>query len=74
MPGMVAAYSFDGMNILIAAIRTSGGPEKERIQQAISHIRHTGVTGQIQFDSKGNRSGSFVPENTKNGLPVTLSY
>lgn len=74
MPGMVAAYSFDGMNILIAAIRTSGGPGKEGIQQAISNIRHTGVTGQIQFDSKGNRSGSFVPENTKNGVPVTLSY
>jgi branched-chain amino acid transport system substrate-binding protein len=74
MPGMVASYAFDGMNILIEAIRTSGGPEKERIQEALSKMQYAGVTGRIQFDSKGNRSGSVVPENTKNGVPVTVSY
>ena len=74
MPGMVAAYAFDGMNLLIEAIRTSGGPEKEKIQQALSKIQYDGVTGQIQFDNKGNRSGPVDLKGIKNGVPVNVSY
>lgn len=57
IPGMVASYAFDGMNILIEAIRTSGSSERENIQEALSRIRYDGVTGLIQFDSMGNRKG-----------------
>jgi branched-chain amino acid transport system substrate-binding protein len=60
MPGRVAAYAFDGMNVLIEAIRTSGSQEREKIQQALYKINYEGVTGRIQFDSKGNRLGSYV--------------
>jgi len=74
MPGMVAAYAFDGMNLLIEAIRTSGAPEREKIQQALSKIHYEGVTGRIQFDSKGNRSGSIDLKGTKNGVPVDVSH
>lgn len=60
LPGRVASYAFDATNVLIEAIRNSGGPEREQIQQALSEIQYEGVTGQIQFDDKGNRSGSLT--------------
>ena len=74
MPGMVAAYAFDGMNLLIEAIRTSGTPEREKIQQALSKIHYEGVTGRIQFDSKGNRAGSVDLKSIKNVMPVDGSH
>jgi len=70
MPGMVAAYAFDGMNVLIEAIKTSGGPEREKIQKALSKIHHEGVTGQIQFDDKGNRKGTYLLMNIKSMIPA----
>ena len=57
---MVAAYAFDGMSVLIEAVRISGSPEREKIQEALSKIQYEGVTGRIQFDDKGNRLGNFV--------------
>lgn len=69
IPGSVAAYAFDGMNVLIEAIRISGSPDREKIQQALSEIQVEGVTGQIKFDDKGNRTGSFKLMVIKNGLP-----
>jgi branched-chain amino acid transport system substrate-binding protein len=71
MPGMVAAYAFDGMNLLIEAIKSSGGPEREKIQQALYNIHYEGVTGRIQFDGKGNREGNIAVVKILNGLPVT---
>ena len=69
-PGMVAAYAFDGINLLIEAIRNSGGPEREKIQQALSNIHYEGVTGQIQFDDKGNRKGTYRLMNIKSMIPI----
>jgi branched-chain amino acid transport system substrate-binding protein len=56
LPDIVAAYAYDGMNLLIDAIR-SGGTERENLQKAISNIHFTGVTGLIEFDARGNRKG-----------------
>jgi len=71
MPGMVASYAFDGMNLLIEAISISGGPEREKIQEALLKIHVEGVTGPIGFDSKGNRQGNFAVMKILNGLPDT---
>ncbi|MBN1789490.1 MAG: ABC transporter substrate-binding protein [Bacteroidales bacterium] len=60
LPGMAAAFAYDGMNVLIEAIRLAGGPEREKIQQSLLKLNHEGVTGHIQFDGKGNRLGSFT--------------
>ena len=73
MPGMVAAYAFDGMNLLIEAIRTSGGPEREKIQEALLKIYYEGVTGPVRFDAKGNRVGKVAVVKILNGLPVAAS-
>ena len=71
VPGEVAAYSFDGMNLLIEAIKNSGTGRRE-IQNYLSKIHYTGVTGSIQFDNKGKRMGTPGLMQIKNGIPVPV--
>jgi branched-chain amino acid transport system substrate-binding protein len=68
-PGAVATSAFDGMNLLIEAIK-KGGIEREKIQKALSEIRYEGVTGLIQFDQKGNRSGALILTSVKADTPA----
>ena len=68
-PGIVAAYSYDGMNCLIKAIRISG-LDRVEIQKSLAKIRLEGVTGVIQFDDKGKRIGTPVFMEMKNGILV----
>lgn len=56
-PRAVAAYAYDGMRLIVAAIRIAG-LDREKIQEAIANIEDLeGVTGLIEFDAKGNRIG-----------------
>ena len=71
LPGADADYAFDGMNILIEAIR-KGGTERENIQKALAEIKFEGVTGTIQFDDKGNRKGKPGFVEIKNGIMVPV--
>lgn len=71
LPGAVAAYSFDGMSLLIDAIRNAG-PDREKIQKALAKIHFEGVTGAIQFDDKGKRMGTPGLMEIKNGIPVAV--
>jgi branched-chain amino acid transport system substrate-binding protein len=71
-PGMVASYSYDGMKILIEAIRKAGIPDREKIQKALQEIHYDGVTGLIRFDDKGNRRGNFEVTNIKKGVPFAI--
>jgi len=50
----VAAYAFDGMNVLLTAIKSSGY-NRERFYKAMAKTNYEGVTGKIQFDKNGNR-------------------
>ena len=59
IPGMSASFSFDGMSVLIEAIKSAGSNDREKIQKSLENIRYNGVTGIIQFDEKGNRMGKF---------------
>ena len=68
-PGTVATFAFDGMNLLIEAIK-KGGFDREKIQKALSEIRYEGVTGLIQFDQKGNRSGTIILTPVKEHTPA----
>ena len=70
MPGLVASYSYDGMSVLIEAIKTAGSSDREMMQKALENIHYKGVTGTIQFDGKGNRSGNFKVMKTIDGVPV----
>lgn len=69
-PGPVAAYAYDGMNLLIEAIKVAGAPDCEKIQKALKNINYEGVTGSIRFDGYGNRMGAFKTAKLKNGIPV----
>jgi branched-chain amino acid transport system substrate-binding protein len=69
LPGQVATYSFDGMMILIKAIKIAG-LDREEIQKSLIKIHYEGVSGSIQFDDKGKRIGSPVIMKMKNGVLV----
>jgi branched-chain amino acid transport system substrate-binding protein len=68
-PGLVAAYAYDGMNLIIEALKEASVPEREKIQKALENIHYEGVTGPVQFDDKGNRIGPFKTTELKNGIP-----
>jgi len=71
LPGAIAAYSFDGMSLLIEAIRKAG-TDRIEIQKALTKLHFEGVTGAIQFDDKGKRMGTPGLMEIKNGVPVPV--
>ncbi|NSW95105.1 MAG: ABC transporter substrate-binding protein [Bacteroidales bacterium] len=69
-PGPVASYMYDGMNVLIEAIRKAGNPDREKIQKTLYEIDYKGITGRIRFDQRGNRNGILELEKTVSGIPA----
>ena len=69
-PGMMAAYAYDGMSILIKAILDAGGPDREIIQESLKRIQHNGITGSVRFDANGNRTSPLQIVKIVNGFPV----
>jgi branched-chain amino acid transport system substrate-binding protein len=57
IPGEVAAYAYDGMNVIIKAVRNSG-LDRDKVQKSMAKVHYEGVTGLILFDDKGNRLGA----------------
>jgi len=70
-PGPVAAYAYDGMNLIIEAIRKSG-TDREAIINTLNTIKFDGVTGNIQFDEQGNRREIPGLMEIKDGTPVNM--
>jgi len=71
-PGPVAAYAYDGINVIIEVIKKAG-PDRDKIIDAFSKINYkTGITGEIQFDKNGNRSGNAGLMLIKNGVPIAI--
>ena len=70
-PGPVAAYAYDGANIIIEIIKKTG-PDRDKIIDALSKIRYSGVTGEIQFDNKGNRGDKTGLMKLNNGDPIPI--
>ena len=70
-PGSVAAYSYDGMGLIIEAIRKSG-LERDAIIESVKEMRYEGVTGTIEFDANGNRKGKPGFLKIKSGVPVAV--
>ena len=69
--GVLDKYNVELIGAKIEAIKKAG-LERENIQKALFKIQSEGVTGLIQFDEKGNRSGSLIVTPVKNGAPVIL--
>lgn len=71
IPGAAATYAFDGMNLIIEAIKQSG-LNREKVQEAMTKINYKGVTGPIQFGQYGNRLGIYKPMNIHRQLKVVV--
>ena len=71
MPGEIGAYAYDGMNLIIEAIRNAG-LDREKIQKSLAKIHYEGVTGVIKFDDKGNRIGAATLMEIKNGIQIAV--
>jgi len=68
-PSEIAAYAFDGMNLIIEGIKSSNY-NRNKVQKAMSEISYNGVTGTIQFDERGNRKGNPYLKELINGMLV----
>ncbi len=55
VPGIVAAYSFDGASLIIKSIKKAG-TDKQKIRDQLAESKYEGITGQISFDVHGNRN------------------
>ncbi len=67
-PSPVAAYAYDGIHVIIEAVKKAG-PDRDKVIEALSTIRYFGSTGEIRFDEKGNRAGKARLMLVKNGVP-----
>ncbi len=56
-PGAAGAHGFDGARVLIEALRAAGGAGGETLRTALAATRTDGLTGRIEFDSRGDRKG-----------------
>ncbi|GIW34592.1 branched-chain amino acid ABC transporter substrate-binding protein [Meiothermus sp.] len=60
-PEAYAVYAFDAANVILnaleAAIKANGGkkPTREQVARAVREVKLDGLTGRIEFDSKGDR-------------------
>ncbi len=69
--GAIAAYAYDGANLIIEAI-LKNGVDRELIRDYLAKIKYQGVTGLIQFDDKGNRKGNPNLMQIQNGIPAII--
>jgi branched-chain amino acid transport system substrate-binding protein len=70
---LYAPYAYDATQVLIAAMRRADSAEPAKIIKELAKTDHTGVTGQIRFDAKGDTVGGAVTlYQVKNGTWVTL--
>lgn len=71
LPGPVAAFAFDGMNLLIEAVKKTAG-DRDKVQESLMNSDYDGITGRIQFDERGNRKGNAGLLRFVNGKPVAV--
>ena len=75
-PGPAAAYAYDGINVIVEAIRNAKPDrnsiidDREKIIDVFSKVNYSGITGEIQFDENGNRIGKVGLIEIQNGHPV----
>ena len=67
-PGVLAAYTYDAVNVGLAAIHTAGSTDFDKVVAALKAYSGAGVTGKIEFDAKGQlKTGVFTRLVVRNG-------
>jgi branched-chain amino acid transport system substrate-binding protein len=68
-----APYAYDAASVMIEAMKQAGSTEPGKYLPALAKIQHTGVTGPIQFDEKGDiKGGAITLYQVKNGQWAVL--
>lgn len=68
-----APYAYDAAQVLIAAMRRADSTDPRKVLAALPETAHTGITGTIRFDAKGDIvSGAVTLYQVKNGTWVAL--
>jgi branched-chain amino acid transport system substrate-binding protein len=57
---LYAAYCYDAVNVMIAAMQKAGSTEPAKYLPALASISFDGITANIQFDAKGDLKGGAV--------------
>lgn len=70
-PGPVAAYAYDGVSVIIEVIKKAG-QDRDKIIDVFSTVNYSGITGEIQFDKNGNRTGKVGLMRIRDGKPVVI--
>lgn len=55
-----APYAYDAMQVFVAAMKRADSADPAKILAELPKTDHTGVTGQIRFDTKGDTVGGAV--------------
>ena len=50
-----APFTYDGANLLIAAMQKANSTDPAKYISALASISHDGASGHIEFDAKGDR-------------------
>ncbi len=68
-----APYAYDAMQVFVAAMKRADSADPKKILVELTKTDHTGVTGPIRFDAKGDTVGGAVTlYQVKNGAWVPL--
>lgn len=57
---LYAPYAYDAMQVFVAAMKRADSADPKKILAELAKTDHTGVTGQIRFDAKGDTVGGAV--------------
>lgn len=57
---LYAPYSYDAVNVMIAAMQKAGSADPAKYLSALANISHEGITATIRFDENGDLKGGAV--------------
>jgi branched-chain amino acid transport system substrate-binding protein len=56
-PGPYSVYEYDAVQVVAKAIQAAGSTDSAKLIDSLRSTRHSGLTGDISFDAKGDRAG-----------------
>jgi len=70
-PILYAPFTFDGVNILIEAMKKAGSSEPAKYLPELGKISYEGASGKVEFDAKGDRKDAEITIFTMTGGKIT---
>ncbi|MBV2234951.1 MAG: branched-chain amino acid ABC transporter substrate-binding protein [Sterolibacterium sp.] len=74
-PLIYAPFTYDAANLLIAAMQQADSSTPDKYLPTLASIQHTGATGSIAFDARGDRKDAEITIFTVNNgqlTPITI--